>query len=274
MTGGCMIIHKIMLFLLPLTGFSGIAQEKAGDQRILSGVVTISARLQSKLPFGAGEVFVYEVVLDHKGEVFRYACTVQGNDVQDAITTLRKGAGWVGGFLFARSRFDVECGTGWRCPIEQVFEINNGKLVRVGEILAGRDGKPGANFKNGFFHDIYNRLEDSGFDGHAGAPGVRLVLTVTDGHFEVSMAETWAANRPDFNQNIRDIQIVLGSKQRDQRLLAAALLRNAVVAKYCKKQVELENARNIARSNLDSSRFAEFERLLGQVIPGELPNRY
>ncbi len=64
-----------------------------------------------------------------------------------------------GGYLFALNRSRSECGTGWRCPLEQVFMIRNGNLVRVGEVLAGLEGRPGAYFRNGYFQDVYPKLE-------------------------------------------------------------------------------------------------------------------
>lgn len=180
---------------------------------------------------------------------------------------LQRSIAWKGGYLFVR----LECGGGnaWRFNREQVFALRQGRLVHIGEILGGqRDEKPGRYYEDGWFIDLYDKFELNSLVGHAFAPGITLHERVVFDHLEVDLKRTWLENQKDFDDNtLRFSGVEPGDELEDIQ----PLLHNAVIAKYCRRDDELQAVLGLAKAHLDRDRLQRLIKIPSEVVPGELP---
>ena len=234
---------------------------------LLSGDVMITATVTEESP---GELYGAEISVRHDPDSFAYSSMIDiHGDRQKAIDVLKQGIGWKEGFLFVR----LECGGGnaWRCSREQVFALRQGRLIHFGEILGGeREEKPGRHYQDGWFSDIYDKFELNTLVGHAFAPGIRLFERVVSDHLEVDLERTWLENQKDFDLTLPEIE---PRNEQEEVEIIHPLLHNAVIAKYCRRDAELQAALELTHAHLDKDRLDRLMKILADVVPGDGPRQ-
>jgi len=240
---------------------------------ILSGRVNVQANLFAYEGWDVKESpYDFEILVTYGKKQFRISSIIIGvRNIDEAVSQIKESTGWKDNYLFVPS----ECGGGnaWRCNTEHVFAIRQDQLVRIGETRSD-DGKPGSSYKNGYFYDVYDRLEENGLTSHVDSPIIDLVMKEKGGRFIVDLERTWHENLYKYERNleeIRRVNISRGDKQSSiEEFLIAPVLFNAALAKYCHHQKEFEDAIQEAKSNFRIDKFQIFEEILTKVVPGEL----
>jgi hypothetical protein len=199
-------------------------------------------------------------------------------DIDEAVSRIKKSVGWKGNYLFVTDK----CGGGnaLRCDVEHVFTIRQGQLIYIGSIQRGLDNegeKPGSGYRNGYFFDLYDRLELSGWTSHASTPTICIAMKEKGGHFIADLERTWRENLSQYKQNLEDIKGLKDKKYDDdedfveENQILEIVRKNAIIAKYCRHQGELMQVMKEAKSILKEGDFKMIEVLLNEVVPGELP---
>lgn len=241
---------------------------------ILEQPVKVVAQPDSK-PGDPARFFPFMLTVSHGGRSFTFSTLlIAVADRDQALAVLRRTIGWKGGYLFVRQ----ECGGGnmWRCDVDQVFALRDGRLIHIGEQLGGRrDQGPGAWFHAGYFTDVYDRLESNDLTSHAGAPSFTIYMKEKNGTFVVDLTRTWAGNRDAFKRDRDEIPRVARNHEMDPRAraetLASLLLHNAILARYClKPRLQARTMTNAARL-LPPEKQKTFKSIVDRVLPGQLP---
>jgi hypothetical protein len=223
------------------------------------------------------EPYSFDILVTHDRRQFETFTAIMGpRDIDEAVSQIIKSVGWKGNYLFVTSESG---GNAWRCDVEHVFTIRQGQLIYIGSIQRGLDNegeKPGYGYRNGYFFDVYDRLELSGWTSHASAPAIRIVMKEKGGHFIVDLERTWRENLSEYKQNLEDIKGLKDKKYDDDKdsvewnQIAEIVLFNAVLAKYCRHQGELMQVMKETKSILKEGDKI-IEVVLNEVVPGELP---
>jgi hypothetical protein len=246
----------------------------AQDTTILAQPVSVIARSDSQ-PADPPRYFPFTLTVARGDQSFAYRTLIVAvADEDEAIGVLRQTIGWKDNHLFVRE----ECGGGnmWRCDVDHVFALRGGRLVPLGEEIGGsRSQGPGALYRNGYFVDMYDRLENNSLTTHAGAPSFALYLKESGGALAVDLDRTWKEGRAGYERNRKEIARIEANRAIDPRArdetLASLLLHNAALAAYCGRKAELEQTMRDAQRLLPAERRAAFEAVVRQVQPGELP---
>lgn len=241
---------------------------------ILARPVAVSARLDLA-PDAPPRFYPFTITVAHEQQAYSYRTVlVAVDDLAAAAAVLRRTIGWRGGYLFARR----ECGGGnaWRCDVDLVYALRDGRLASIGEQIGGtRSQAPGAAYRNGHFVDVYDRLEINDLTSHAGAPSFRIYLVDRNGRLEADLAYTWRMDSRRFEASRRELARVERDRNLDPRArsetMASLLLHNAALARYCRQAGPLAETDRDARRLLAPAAYAAFERLVMTVEPGQLP---
>jgi len=241
---------------------------------ILSGRVNVQGILTETDP----DYFGFAIVVTHDRRQFKTGTGIMGSgDIKKAVSRIKKSVGWKGNYLFVTE----DCGGGniWRCYVEHVFAIRQGQLIYIGSVVQqDLDNKPGSCYRNGYFFDIYDRLEDNDLTSHASAPAIHIVTKEKGGRFIVDLERTWRENLSQYKQNLEDIKGLkdekydYGKDSVERYQTPERVLFNTVLAKYCRHQGELMQTMKEAKSTLKEVDFIKLEVILNEVVPGELPN--
>jgi hypothetical protein len=241
---------------------------------ILERPVKVVAQPDSK-PGDPARFFPFTLTVSYGGRSFMFGTLlIAVADRDQALAMLRRTIGWKDGYLFVRQ----ECGGGnmWRCDVDQVFAVRDGRLIHIGEQLGGRrDQGPGAWFREGYFTDVYDRFESNDLTSHAGAPSFTVYMKEKHGTFVVDLTRTWAGNRNAFKRDRDEIPRVARNQEMDPRAraetLASLLLHNALLERYClKPRLLVRTMRNAARL-LPPGKEKVFKDIVDRVLPGQLP---
>jgi len=254
---------------------SNVKSFRSEPFNILSDRVNVQAILiESETPL---ELYFFDIVVTHDRRQFKTFTGIMARDIKEAVSSLKKSVGWKGNYLFVTE----DCGGGniWRCYVEHVFAIRQGQLIYIGSVVQqDLDNKPGSCYRNGYFFDIYDRLEDNDLTSHASAPAIHIVTKEKGGRFIVDLERTWRENLSQYKQNLEDIKGLkdekydYGKDSVERYQTPERVLFNAVLAKYCRRQGELMQAMKEAKSILKEVDFIKLEVILNKVVPGELPN--
>ena len=207
-----------------------------------------------------------EVRVDNGVDSFRFTTSVRANSFARAVETQRTLTRWREPFLLVG--YDRGGKNYSRDQLDLVFALRGGRLLYLGEVEAN-------SFKGGGFRDTYDKFEENGLTSRAGAPTFPLVLEEKGGRLRVNLDRTWREGQGRFRQNRAELRDLLRRKV----LLSGptlidfteAVLFNAVLSKYCRRQADLQEALKAAAAGLDREDSKLFTDLVSDVIPGELP---
>jgi len=212
-----------------------------------------------------------EIRVEGKGDRYRFTSRQYGESFDDALARQREVTRWRGPYFMIG--YYRGGGNASRFNLDVVFALRKGRLLYLGEVEAD-------SYKGGTFRDTYNKFELNELTSHAGAPTFPLVVEEKGGRLRVNLEKTWGESQGRFRENATWIQSVLRKRSplsgTDPIGLTDSLLFNAVLAKYCQRPKELEEALKAAAVGLqreDPKLFDQFKDIVSRVIPGELPER-
>jgi len=240
---------------------------------ILSGKVNVQANFVATEAWDVNErPYDFEILVTYDRKQFKVPSIINGvRNIDEAVSQIKESTGWKDNYLFVPS----ECGGGnaWRCNTEHVFTIRQDQLTHIGKVR-NDDGKPGSSYKNGYFFDVYDKLEVNSLTSHVDSPSIVIVMREMEGRFMVDLERTWHENLDKYKRNleeIRRIKISGGIKRSSiEESLITPVLFNAALTKYCRRQKEFEDAVREAKSSFSDDTFRIFEDVLTKVVPGEL----
>jgi len=246
----------------------------AQDVTLLSQPVSVTARSESQ-PGDPARYFPFTLTVSRGGQAFAFKTLIVAvADQEDAIEVLRRTIGWKDRYLFVRE----ECGGGntWRCDVDQVFAFRGDRLVHLGEQIGGsRSQGPGALFRNGYFVDMYDRLETNALTTHAGAPSFAIYMKDTNERLTVDLDRTWKEGRAGYERNRKELARIGSNRSMDSpgrsETQTSLLLDNAALARYCLKNEPLEQTMREAQRLIAPERLATLQSIVRQISPGELP---
>jgi hypothetical protein len=215
----------------------------------------------------------FELKVRYGDTVFSLRTFLAGvDDCQGALAVQKKHTRWGKPYLFVRS----ECGGGnaWRCDRDAIFKARSGQLVRLGEVYAGSRNTLYRSHRNGYFWDIYDKLENNALTGHATAPFFWIALDEEEGHLKPNLPRTWKENAGRYMANRAEIDALIrdeGDKSSRIRRLSELILSNAVLAAYCGRDKEAAEIRRIAKHYLPQESFKLFLEMLENVSSAEYP---
>jgi hypothetical protein len=193
----------------------------------------------------------------------------------DFVNGLRAQTGWKDGVLFVPH----SCGGGnaWRCNLQLLYKVVDGKLIELGSVQAGLEGQPvGSNLVDGFIEDDFDLLENNSLTSHAAAPGFTIVLQVTADSLVVDADRTWERNVFDYRANEERLgcegpgcELIVDPQER-----ASMALHMAALAKYTGRDAEYAQALALAEKALDPASFEALQKELQIVIPGALMSSF
>ena len=263
----------IALGFVAITSAVSVAQ-LPGDQKeylVLENNVTIRAKADRSY---AGPPF--ELVLSISYNDDKYTLTtslIAVENLGDALEEQKQLTGWKGRYLFVRT----SCGGGsaWDCHLEEIFALRNGRLIHVGNTIVSHDGELGSSFLDGYFVDIYDKLEMNDLTGHAGAPEIVLILQENNGHFCADIQRTWERNISVFEENQLLIRSAISSKSEmpevERNRTIEALLFNTTLARYCNKSDQVEALFRADEKVLNKEQCQVFFETISEVVAGEIP---
>jgi len=195
------------------------------------------------------------------------------SDDQEALSQLKAGVGWKNRYLFVRE----SCGGGnaWRCNVDHIFRVNGDRLVELGVIFAHPESRDaGSGYGEGYFRDVYNKLEMNSITSHAAAPGFWVWLKEKNGRLVADLGRTWRENAAGYAERVEKYRKRLGRgrlTEEEMEDVGAALLFNAALARYCGRMAEEREALKAAERLFDVKTLRSFRNDLAIVKPGELP---
>ena len=179
----------------------------------------------------------------------------------------------------------VEAEWNWRQPIYnavQVFKWSDGRLRRLGALGGGGwSGK----MDQGRFLSQYNKepvWDSTGFFCTACKSNLQIALRDIGETLTADSASTWEVNRTIWQQNEATLQNGFpvpavppddDTMFRWRMSVTRSLIENAVLAKYCGKEAELDRLTALAEK-LPAEDHADFDKALAHVVPLEAPDRW
>jgi len=213
----------------------------------------------------------YLINVDFKDD--HYSITADG--YERSLNEFLKTFGWKEKYLFVHSWNG--CGSCHRGITDHVYKFKNGHLIELGEIRALDNAtKPGVEYKNGVFEDLYNKFEMNDVTGHFNSPDFLLAIRDKNGKFVIDLNETWLRNKNRYFELKKKLEHISKLKPDDAKdeLPDATVLGAAVIAKYCNQDKELKTLMKYAKNSLPMVDSEKIETVLKQVIPGELGEFY
>ena len=235
---------------------------------ILTRPVTVTATLTQSVPPTRREMaaYTFRLDVDHRFSVDTFLIARSGYD--DALAYLRRTIVWREPYLFVRS----ECGGGTisSCDEEVVFRRSARGLTWLGTFIVGdRVVEPARSYRDGFFIDYFDRLDET--DGlalsDAGRPRFEIRLRDENGHLRVDINETWRANRNDYEKTVAELP---GSPDGRLRRFAQAV----AIAAYCGRSERVDALLLRAHRFLDRDDYAAVRLIARLVVPGALPSSW
>lgn len=188
-----------VLLLLPLVLYPAIAFSVLnGDDK---QAVVVTTRQNT------GPEFL--VTVDLRNLRFRFSTLVP--DYESASTDAanqRSMFAWKGDYLFVRQ----QCASlaKWRCVVDQVFTVEGGSLIHLGEVESGTCNAPGCRYDvtDGVFTDLYDGLETNPVSGQVDAPPLRIARRAIGGKLVTDLTRSWRLNQEDYAASIACLEKV------------------------------------------------------------------
>ena len=174
--------------------------------------------------------------------------------------------------------FSDSGGNCWDCSGVAIFKLAQDTVIRIGD-LGGQDSATLTQNRKDYFVTPYSKLESAKGFCHACSPWFRIVLKDVNDELLVDGEATWAINQALWEKNNQTFKrnANLGkSADLEERMtwdneIFPALVSNAALAKYCRKNVELAELIRFAKSKLDEESRQRLDENLDLVNPLETP---
>jgi hypothetical protein len=223
-------------------------------------------------PF-AFKQYVFEITARTKQGDQVVSTAVNSNTLDGALRLVRDRTVWRSPYLFVH----VERGTGTRADgsREAIFELDDGKIRALGQLVDNGDGP--TLYHGRRFVDYWG-TESSQIVAlcHGCVPTLIVALVDRDGKFEVRRSATWSANQDMWLANTMLIAQgpppptadSNGGETFSVRLAYfQAVMKNAVLAKYCWKSKELDELLAQATPHLNAEQRQDLKDGLASVMP-------
>jgi hypothetical protein len=235
----------------------------------------VEARLLHEEPAGpfAFKQYVFAVTAHAKQGDQVVSTAVNSNTLDGALRLLRDRTVWRSPYLFVH----VERGTGTRADgsREAIFELEDGKIRALGQLV---DNGEGPTLYHGRRFVDYWGTEPSQIAAlcHGCVPTLVVALVDRDGKFEVRRRATWSANQAMWLANT----VLIAQRpppptadtDSDATFSARlayfqAVMKNAVLAKYCWKSTELNELLAQVTPHLTAEQRQDLNDGLAAVMP-------
>lgn len=223
-----------------------------GTWQLLSHPVIVTVHPDASLSSSEPLSFFYLIELRDRKKTVRLETALAGvSELKSALERLRQAVAWTPPYLFVQ----LECGGGnaWACNKVMIFKVDDGvatHLVSVGT----QDGRATDVFNGHYFIDVYDKLELAPGFSHHESPWFSLAIEDTAQGLVVSAEATWLLNHHHYRRS--------------------SVFTQAVLAKYCGKQHELQGLLESALPNLTSADATLLFKTLDAIVPIELPSAW
>jgi hypothetical protein len=242
-----------------------------------AGPVRAEARLLHQDPAGAQSSGQYVFAITVHGDAADQVMTtaIRSSSVDEAVKIARAATVWRAPYLFVH----LDRGVGNRPDgrREAVFEVLNGKLLSLGQLIdlgEGVNSYHGRHFVDYWVPDAAQQLllcRDC-------APVMRIQLVDRDGHLEVQRSVTWSANQDSWLANAQviahppadasgDPQDSADSEFAARLSYFQAVVKNAMLAKYCGKTADLLDLLNLTAPHLNPEQRQDLRDSLAMLAP-------
>jgi len=242
-----------------------------------AGPIKTEARLLHEDPAGpqiSGQ-YVFTITVHGEAEDQVMTTAIRGSSLDEAVRIARAGTVWRSPYLFVH----LDRGIGNRPDgrREAVFELLNGKLLSLGQLIDLGDGVN--NYHGRHFVDYWvpdsaqqlNLCRDC-------APVLRIQLVDRDGHLEVQRSVTWSANQNSWQANAQLIahpptDAASPAQDSSDGDFAArlgyfqAVVKNAMLAKYCGKTADLLDLLSLSAPHLNAEQRQDLRDALAMLAP-------
>jgi hypothetical protein len=236
---------------------------------ILSGEVNVTATCECQDIGDPGQAYtIYDckISVEKNAKTFRSGVYFRTEGrAEDPHAHIRELTVWKDGFLFVR--YEGGGGNAWRHDFDYVFTVRDGELICLGSVLL---------YEHSQFYDVYDGLELNALTSHAAAPHFEVVMTEQNGALVANLDTTWALNKTDHDRCVAEIDKYLQSGEREPERdheVTSCLLGNAILARYCDRQTELEKVLSQTKRILSAKDFDTFHGSVYSVVPGETHKR-
>jgi hypothetical protein len=270
-------IHTVLaLAALVLVSYRTRAGESISQNWTLrTDPLRVEAQLLHEEPAGpfAFKQYVFEIMVHAKQGDQVVSTAVNTNTLDGALRLLRDRTVWRSPYLFIH----VERGTGTRADgsREVIFELDDGKIRALGQLVDNGDG-PTLYHGRRFVDYWGTESSQVGELCHGCVPTLTVALVDRDGKFEVRRGATWSANQDMWLANT--MLIAQGpppptaDNDSDATFSARlayfqAVMKNAVLAKYCWKSKELDELLAQATPHLNAEQRQDLKDGLASVMP-------
>jgi hypothetical protein len=180
------------------------------------------------------------ITVDLYRQRYRFATFIENfESPTEGLSHQRTLMGWKGDYLFVRH----QCGqvANWRCIVDQVFTVDRGKLIHLGEVESASCQSLGCRYQitSGEFNDIFDIYQVNPVTGATDAPPLSIVRRVVANKLVTDIEATWQRNQANFAASIACLDKVAAtgfSQPCDNKLVAwSALVYAAKLTHYTKQ---------------------------------------
>jgi hypothetical protein len=187
---------KLLLAALATIAFSA-ASTTAPAQ------ISDSQKAAVKWSFVQNTAAEFVAQVDFNGQRYRFATFVDNfESPTEGIEKQRLLSGWKGEYLFVRH----QCGQkhNWRCVVDQVFSVHDGKLHHLGSVESRSCDTLGCRYspETGVFQDIYDIYQVNPITGGTDTPPLPIARKVVAHQFVTDLDETWRINQAAYVQSV------------------------------------------------------------------------
>jgi hypothetical protein len=242
-----------------------------------AGPVKAEARLLHEDPAGpqiSGQyVFTISVHGDAGDQLMTTA--IRASSLDEAVKIVRAATVWRSPYLFVH----LERGIGNRPDgrRQAVFEVLDGKLLSLGQLIdlgEGLNNYHGRHFVDYWVPDSAQQLNLC----RDCAPVLRIQLVDKNGHLEVQRSVTWSANQDSWQANAQliahpptdaaaDAQDSADSDFAARLGYFQAVVKNAMLAKYCGKTADLLDLLSLTAAHLNAEQRQDLKDALAMLAP-------
>lgn len=162
-----------------------------------------------KVNFTQNTAAEFLITVDQGNTRYRFVTYVpEFESPTEGIEKQRALSAWKGDYLFVRH----QCGqlTNWRCVVDQVFTLKQGKLTHLGAVESRDCTAPGCRYDpaTGAFRDILDRFQVNPVTGQTDTPPLPIVRRATAVGLEADRDATWDANKETYKAGLACLQHV------------------------------------------------------------------